>query len=156
MPSHAESRILPFTADQMFGIVADVEHYPEFVPGCSGLRVRARERRNGADYLTAEMLVSYGTLRERYISEVTLDREGGRVEARHIEGPFDHLDTRWLITPHAEGCEVRLSIDFAFKSRLLSAVSALVFDGVARRMADAFIARAEQLYGKSEPAQQQA
>ena len=156
MPSHRETRIVPFTAEQMFAVVADVERYPEFVPGCVGLRVRNREADGAVEYITAEMLVAYHGLRERYVSRVRLDQEAHTIEARHVEGAFDHLDTRWRFTPEGEGARVEFSIDFAFKSRLLSAVAGLAFDNIVRRMADAFFARAAKLYGPLQQTAEQA
>jgi coenzyme Q-binding protein COQ10 len=144
VPSHTETRNLPFTAEQMFAVVADVERYPEFVPGCVGLRVRERERAGALEYIIAEMLVSYHGLRERYVSRVTLDRQARTIHARHVEGAFHHLDTRWRFTPDGQGCIVEFSIDFAFKNRLLSAVAGL-----------AFFTRAAILYGGSQQAAEQ-
>jgi coenzyme Q-binding protein COQ10 len=149
MPSHEERRVLPFTPEEMFAIVADVEKYPEFVPGCSALRIRKRETKGDLVVLTAEMMVAFRGLRERYTSIVTLNRLDGAIDARHLEGPFERLDTRWRFRPRDPGCEVHFFIDFAFRSRILSTVAHLFFDGVARRMTDAFVARAEKLHGAS-------
>ena len=140
----------------MFAVVADVERYPEFVPGCVGLRVRDRKRDGTVENITAEMLVAYHGLRERYVSGVRLDKQDLTISARHIEGAFDHLDTRWRFTPEGNGCRVDFSIDFALKSRLLSAIAGVGFDSMVRRMADAFFDRAAKLYGASQQAPEQA
>lgn len=137
----------------MFAVVADVERYPEFVPGCAGLRVRERERKGPLQYLTTEVQVSYHGLRERYTSRVALDPDKGAIDVHHLKGPFDHLDTRWRFTPRLTGCEVFFAIDFAFRNRLLTAVVGLVFDGMVRHTADAFAVRAAELYGSKEAAQ---
>ncbi len=73
MVSHSESRILPYSADHMYAIVADVEKYPEFLPWCVGVRVTSRQRVKDCDALRAEMLVGFGAFRERYTSRVVLD-----------------------------------------------------------------------------------
>ena len=151
MPSHEETRLLPFSPEEMFAIVADIEKYPEFVPGCTSLRIRKREAVSDVVILTAEMLVSFKALRERYTSVVTLNRKDGAIDARHVEGPFDHLDTRWRFIPRDPGSEVHFAIDFAFRSRILSAASSLFFDGMARRTTDAFVKRAEKLYISHHP-----
>ena len=149
MPSHSEVRDLPYMAEQMFAVVADVERYPQFLPWCAGLRVRSREKIDHIDVLIADMIVSYHGLRERYTSRVTLDPVARTISAVHIQGPFDHLDNRWRFEPAEKGCRVYFAIDFAFKSRVLSALAGVAFDLAARKMADAFATRASKLYGKS-------
>lgn len=147
MPLHQETRILPYTAEQMYAVVADIERYPEFLPWCSKLAVQGREKENGTEFVTAEMVISYHGLRQGYVSRVRLNRQAHTIEASHVEGPFRKLDTRWRFEPLAKGCEVHFLIDFAFKSLLLSAVAGAAFSFVAARMTEAFIQRAEQLYG---------
>jgi coenzyme Q-binding protein COQ10 len=154
MPKHQERRILPYTPEQMFAVVADVEHYPEFVPGCAGIRVRAHDREGRVENLLVDMLVSYSGLRESYQSNVCLDLKSATVTATAIDGPFRELETRWNFAQHPQGCEVHFCVTFAFKNRLLAAVANLAFDKMVRRMADAFVQRAEKLYGKSEHAAQ--
>ena len=147
MPLHQETRVLPYTADQMYAVVADIERYPEFLPWCRKLVVKERKKQDGIEFVTAEMFISYSPLRERYISRVRLDPERYTIEARHVEGPFQRLDTRWRFVPLARGSEVHFLIDFAFKSAILSAVANVAFGFVASRMAEAFVHRAEKLYG---------
>jgi coenzyme Q-binding protein COQ10 len=147
MPLHQETRVLPYTAEQMYAVVADVQRYPEFLPWCEKLVVKKREQEDKIETITAEMTIAYPPLRERYISRVRLDPERRAIEARHVEGPFQRLDTRWRFVPLARGSEVHFLIDFAFKSVMLSAVANVAFGYVASRMADAFVRRAEQLYG---------
>ncbi len=73
MPLHKETRIVPYTVDQMYAIVADMERYPEFLPWCAALKILKREREGGADIALAEMTVDYHGLKERYVSSVRLD-----------------------------------------------------------------------------------
>jgi coenzyme Q-binding protein COQ10 len=147
MPLHQETRILPYTAQQMYAVVADVEQYPKFLPWCSKLILRKRETEGAIEFITAEMFISYHALHERYISRVRLDPGAMIIEARHVEGPFRTLDTRWRFVPMETGSEVHFHIDFAFKNALLSAVANVGFGYVASRMAEAFVTRAKALYG---------
>jgi coenzyme Q-binding protein COQ10 len=78
---------------------------------------------------------------------VRSDAVARTIEAVHVEGPFKRLDTRWRFVPLENGCEVHFSIDFAFKSVILSTVAGVAFGMVAARMAQAFITRTEALYG---------
>ena len=146
MPFHREARLLPYTAEQMYAVVADMEHYPEFLPWCSNLTILKREREGQIEFVTAEMFISYQVLRERYVSRVKLDTPALIIEARHIEGPFKRLDTRWRFVPLARGSEINFLIDFAFKNPLLSAIASVVFGRVAAKMQEAFISRAKALY----------
>jgi coenzyme Q-binding protein COQ10 len=154
MPYHEDIRQSPFTADEMFAVVADIERYPEFVPGCVAIRILERETDGYIETISAKMLVSYSALRETYTSKVTLDKGERTIDAHHIDGPFHHLDTKWEFLTTASGSEVKFFIDFAFRKRALAAPAGLVFDRMTRKMTDAFAARAEQLYGVSHHVQQ--
>ena len=154
MPSHEEKRVLPFGTAEMFAVVSDIEKYPEFVPGCAALRILERKTSGDVETIIAEMKVVFGGLSESYKSKVTLDRKEYTVEACHLEGPFEHLDTRWRIIRRDLGSEVHFKIDFAFRNRLLAAASNLVFDRMVYKTTDAFVARAAQLHDALHRAQQ--
>jgi len=139
--SHRETRWVPYSAELMYAVVADVEKYPEFLPWVVALRVLSRHE-NG---LVAEMAVGYGGLRERYTSEVRLNPAARTIEVIEIEGPFKTLENRWRFTPNEQGCEVDFCIEFEFKSRLLHSVAGHAFEQVMLRMTDAFEARAAAL-----------
>src|SRR5260370_40886175 len=93
------------------------------------------------------MRIAVHAFHERYVSLVRLDRGAQTIEARHVEGPFQRLDTRWRFVPLDTGSEVHFLIDFAFKSTWLSAVASIAFGFVAAKMAEAFVQRAHRLYG---------
>ena len=150
MPLHRESRILPYTAEQMYTVVADIEHYPQFLPWCSRLIVRKRETQGSIEFVTAEMAIAFRALHERYVSRVRLDPQLRTIEAHHVEGPFQRLNTAWRFVPLAKGSEVHFRIDFAFKNPLLSAVASVAFGFVASHMAEAFVKRADALYGSDD------
>jgi coenzyme Q-binding protein COQ10 len=141
--SHRETRFVPYPAELMYAVVADVEKYPQFLPWVVALRVLSR-RETG---LTAEMVVGYGALRERYTSEVTLDPATRRIDVVQSRGPFKTLENHWHFTPRDQGCEVEFSILFEFKSRLLHSVAGAKFEKVMLKMADAFEARAKNIQG---------
>ncbi|HTT85710.1 MAG TPA: type II toxin-antitoxin system RatA family toxin [Rhizomicrobium sp.] len=145
MSSRSESRILPYAADFIYRIVADVERYPEFVPWCAGLRVLRREPAPFGEVIWAETLVGYRSLRERYTSRVELDPANGRIDVKQTEGPFRQLENHWRITPAGAGCRVDFSILFEFRSRMLGHVAGAALALVMGRMTDAFEARARAL-----------
>jgi coenzyme Q-binding protein COQ10 len=90
MPTHAERRLLPYTPEQLFDLVADVERYPEFLPWC--LAARIRERRGNV--VTADLLIGFSMVRERFTSRVALDRPQ-RIDVSYAEGPFRYLNNHW-------------------------------------------------------------
>jgi coenzyme Q-binding protein COQ10 len=144
--AHSETRIVPYTADLMFQVVADVEQYPKFLPWCVALRVLSRERVKDRDVLSAEMAVGYGALREKYTSRVILDPVARTIDVAQTSGPFKQLENHWRFTPLADGCRVDFSLAYEFRNRVLNAVAGAAFGRVYVKMADAFEARAKTLY----------
>lgn len=138
---HRETRRVPYPACLMYRVVAEVEHYPQFLPWVVGLRVKSRSERQ----VVAEMLVGYKGFRERYTSRVTLDPDRYRIDVEQAEGPFRHLTNQWRFTPVEGGCEIDFAIDFAFKSRILGAVASAAFEKALLRMTEAFEARARKI-----------
>jgi coenzyme Q-binding protein COQ10 len=145
MTNHAETRLLPYSADLMYRVVADVESYPRFLPGCSALRVLSRAKDGRNEILIAEMLIGYAHLRERYTSRAVLDPEARTIAVTQEKGPFKYLENNWRFTPQGAHCAVDFSIRFEFKSRILNAVAAHVFERMMLRMVDAFTERARTL-----------
>jgi coenzyme Q-binding protein COQ10 len=149
MPQFRTTRRVRHSAQDMFALVADVERYPEFVPFCESLVVRARRNDGDRDVLVAEMAVGYKLLRERFVSEVVLDRPAMQIRADYLDGPFRSLENLWEFRPHAEGgSEIRFSIAYEFRSRTLALVMGALFDRVFSTFADAFAARADRIYGR--------
>lgn len=141
MPSHAETRILPFSPQQMFDLILGVERYPEFLPWCVATRVKSRSENT----MTADMAVGFKMLRERYTSRVTWE-EPHHIHIKDAGGPFKFLETDWRFAPRADGCEVDFSIDFEFNSALLEKVMGGIFTEAAHKMMQAFVTRAEDIY----------
>lgn len=149
MPSFRVTRRVRHTAQQMYDLVADVERYPEFLPLCESLRViRRQEMPEGGQVLIAEMGVGYKAIRERFTTRVTLDPAGRKIVAEYIDGPFRHLENRWLFKD-AEGdtCDVDFFITYEFKSRALGLLMGSMFDRAFRKFTDAFEGRAARIYG---------
>ncbi|MGH6873114.1 MAG: type II toxin-antitoxin system RatA family toxin [Rhizomicrobium sp.] len=151
MPSHSESRVVPYTADLMFRIVCDVERYPEFVPWCVGLRVLKREDVGPREILLCETVVGFKGLRERYTSRATLIARDRRIDVENVDGMFRKLETHWRFTPEGESCRIDFRIDFEFRSRVLAAIAGGAFALVVIRMTHAFEERARKLRMSSLP-----
>src|SRR5258707_1990876 len=142
MPTHAEQRVLPYTPEQLFDLVADVERYPEFLPWCVGARVR--ERRD--NLVVADLLIGFRMFRERFTSKVTLARPQ-RIDVAYSDGPFRYLDNHWIFAPVEGGCRIDFFVDFEFRSTILQKLIGVLFNEAVRRMVAAFETRAQQLYG---------
>jgi coenzyme Q-binding protein COQ10 len=149
MPQFSTKRRVQHSAAEMFDLVADVEHYPEFVPLCRSLNVRKRTRDgDGKDIIVADMTVAYKLVRETFTSRVTLDRKNLDILVEYLEGPFQRLNNRWSFRPNDEhACEVEFFIVYEFRSRMLGLLMGSVFDAAFRRFAAAFERRADQVYG---------
>jgi coenzyme Q-binding protein COQ10 len=146
MPTHAEQRVLPYTPEQMYALVADVERYPEFLPWCVAARIRER----GADFIDADLIIGFRMFRERFTSHVKL-APPGRIDVAYAEGPFRYLNNHWEFERVPGGCRVDFFVDFEFKSRVLQKIIEVLFSEAVRRMVAAFEGRAQQLYGKPAP-----
>jgi coenzyme Q-binding protein COQ10 len=159
MHRYTETRILPYTPEQMFSLVVDIEKYPAFLPWCRGARVVSREA-DGA--FLGELVISFSHLTERYTSRIVaiapsgqplpsspqpLPTEG-RIDVTLVSGPFKHLTNHWRFVPHGHGCEIHLDLAFAFKSKLLDTLLGGMFGKACDKMVGAFTARAEALYGR--------
>lgn len=146
MPTHAEKRILPFTPEQLFDLVADVRRYPEFLPWCVGARIVSRTENE----LVADLTIGFKMFRETFRSQVSLERPH-HVHVRYLTGPFRYLNNHWRFSPVAQGTEVDFFVDFEFRSRLLQAVIGTVFNEAVRLMVRAFERRAHALYRRGTP-----
>jgi coenzyme Q-binding protein COQ10 len=148
MPHFSTERHARHSAADMFALVADVEKYPEFLPMCEKLVVRGRSEEDGREVLVADMTIAYAVVRETFTTRVTLDRAALTIDADYINGPFHHLDSQWQFVPEGErACLVRFTIDYEFKSRMLTAVMGSAFEGVFRKFGEAFEKRADAVYG---------
>jgi coenzyme Q-binding protein COQ10 len=142
MPTHAEERVLPYTPEQLFALVADIERYPEFLPWCVGARIRERQ----PDLIVADLVIGLKMFRERFTSRVKLDPPR-RIDVAYTEGPFRYLNNHWIFERVPEGCRIDFFVDFEFKSRILQRLIEVLFGEAVRRMVAAFEHRAQQLYG---------
>ncbi len=143
MPTHAEKRLLRFSPQDMFDLVADVPRYPEFLPWCVGARVRRRQ----GDVMWADLVIGFKMFRERFTSKVTMDRDNLRIDVSYSDGPFKYLNNHWIFEPHPAGTMIDFYVDFEFRSRLLQKTIGLVFNEATHLMVASFEKRARALYG---------
>ncbi|MBB6122553.1 type II toxin-antitoxin system RatA family toxin [Sphingobium subterraneum] len=146
MPRHNETRHLPYSPEQMFDLVADVQSYEIFLPWVSAIRVRS----NSTTEMVADMIVGFKGLRETFTSRVRKVRPES-VHVDYLDGPLKHLTNDWTFRSDGQGgVLVDFEVDFAFKNRLFEAIAGQMFDVALRKMIGAFEDRAAALYGPSE------
>ena len=147
MPHHHETRKLPYSARQMYDLVADVARYPEFLPWNSAARILSRTPCDGGEVMEADLVISFKLFRERFGSRVTLLPSQGRILTEYIDGPFRHLKSVWTFDDSPGGSEISFDVDFEFRNPILAAVIGLVFNEAMSRVVRAFEGRARALYG---------
>ncbi len=150
MPTHAEKRRMPYSAAEMYALIADIEAYREFLPWCQATRIRARRPLpDGAgEVIDADLVISFKVFREKFGSRVTLRPEARIIDVEYLDGPFRYLNNHWTFVPEGErSCTVDFFVDFEFKSKTLQAIIGLVFNEAMQRIVRAFERRAEALYG---------
>ncbi len=144
MPVHSDRRYLPYTPEQLFNLVADIERYPEFLPWCVGTRILRREE----NAVYADLMVGFKMVREVYTSKVIFDRPE-RIDVEYQKGPFKHLINHWKFHDSEQGCEVEFFIDFEFRSKILRGIIGPFFGEAVNKMVGAFEERAKVVYGKN-------
>lgn len=145
MPGISEVRRLPWSAEQMFDLVADVGRYAEFLPWVVATRVRS----DSETEMIADMMVGFNALREKFTSKVIKERPD-RIEVVYIDGPMRDLDNVWQFRSlEGGGCEVEFCVDFTFRNAVFEALAGQYFDRAFRKMVNAFEERAQKLYGSS-------
>jgi coenzyme Q-binding protein COQ10 len=153
LPVHRLTRVLPYAPDQLFHLVGEVDHYPEFVPWITAMRTwNRRTDETGASLLDAEASVGFSFLKERFSTRVRRDPLNREVEVSLINGPFRRLLNRWRFCPHEGGAEIEFFIDFEFKSRILQAVFEANFNRAVDKLIACFEARARRLYASESQA----
>ena len=146
MPIHDEKRLMPYSASQMYKLVAGVEDYPAFLPWCKEARILSRDKTR----MVADLVVGTKFFHETFTSIVTLDPPRA-LTVQYCSGPLSHLANAWRFTPKGRmACEVAFHVDFDFRSPLLRAAMNVFFDKALCKMVAAFEARAEALYGAGE------
>ena len=150
MKNIKKSVLIWYSPQEMFALVTDVAHYADFLPWCDHARVLEQD----AQGMTAEVGISLGGLRKSFTTRNTHGElaDGGKsVNIRLVKGPFSRLEGQWSFSPVGDGsqraCRVELQLNYGFDNAALAAVVGPVFDRIAASMVDAFVQRAEKVYG---------
>ena len=144
MLTHIEQKKLPYTAEEMFDLVAAVDRYHEFAPWCVASRINSRE---SEQVFYADLVVGYKMFRERFSSKVITERPD-TIYIEYLKGPLKHLKNHWRFIDQGDGsCIVDFSVEFEFQNSALQGIAKVFFKEVIHRMVGAFEARAKEIYG---------
>lgn len=141
-----KSVLIWYSAKEMFALVVDVAHYPEFLPWCDRAAVLAQE----GNAMTAEIGIAFGGIHQTFTTR-NEHVPGREVSMKLVDGPFSNLDGKWKFVPvgtnQQRACKVELDLRYGFDNAALGALVGPVFDKIAGNLVDAFVKRAEQVYG---------
>ena len=145
MKTVQKSVLIWYTAQEMFALVTDVEHYPEFLPWCDQTKVLERDE-NG---MLAEIGIALAGIHQKFTTR-NEHVPGRKVDLKLVSGPFSNLEGHWTFTPVGDAgeraCKVDLELQYGFQNMALAALVGPVFDRIAGSLVDAFVKRAEQVY----------
>jgi ribosome-associated toxin RatA of RatAB toxin-antitoxin module len=140
------SVLIWYSADEMFKLVTDVAQYPKFLPWCDHAVVLEEDEHG----MKAEIGISFAGVRQSFVTRND-HVDGRKVNMKLVDGPFSNLDGRWCFTPVGKegqrACKVQLDLDYGFRNAALATVVGPVFDRISASLVDAFVKRAEQVYG---------
>lgn len=143
MVTRLHTHHLPYSPEQLYDLVANIEKYPEFLPWCAAVRILSQSETE----VLADLSVGYKFFRETFRSRVHLIPKT-RIDVEYINGPFYHLNNHWVFKEGAEsGTDIEFFIDFEFKSKLFQSATRMVFESAFDQMLNSFEKRAQEVYG---------
>ncbi|MDH3980184.1 MAG: type II toxin-antitoxin system RatA family toxin [Gammaproteobacteria bacterium] len=144
MESITRSALVPYTQQEMFALVSDVDTYPRFLPWCSDAETMSREDDEVCariDFAVSGVSKSF-TTRNRHVGNEA-------ILMQLVEGPFSELQGSWRFEPLGDaGCKISLNLEYDFSSKVVSMVTGPVFSQIASSLVDAFQKRAAEVYGQ--------
>ena len=147
MPTHSETRFLPYTPQQMYDLVADVGSYPQFLPWCAAARIKRVTDKGDHRVMEADLVISFKVFRERFRSCVVLYPDARKIDTEYLDGPFRYMKSNWAFAEAGGGCDVSFFVDFEFRNAILQSIIGVVFNDAMQRIVRAFERRAKELYG---------
>ncbi len=141
-----KSVLIWYSPQEMYALVTDVNQYPQFLPWCDHASVVDQDTGG----MTAEVGISFSGVRQTFTTR-NLHTEPSRVDMQLVKGPFSNLDGQWNFHPLGDGsqraCKVELLLNYGFENAVLGKLVGPVFDKIAANLVDAFVKRAQQVYG---------
>jgi ribosome-associated toxin RatA of RatAB toxin-antitoxin module len=139
------SAIVEHSAESLYALIEDIESYPEFLPWCRETKVHARE----AARTVATLSVGLRGVRQSFTTE-NRNEQGRAIHMRLVKGPFKRFSADWRLIPlGAHAARVEFAMEYEFSSRVLAKILEPIFGQIADTMVDAFVRRAQTLYGQA-------
>ena len=147
MPNQQEKKIVPYSKEQMFDLVSDIDSYKEFLPWCNSSKVIKRETRENTSIIIADLEIGYDQFVYTYRSKVNLYADKSRITVSNLDGPFKYLDNKWeFVEIDDDSSEIQFDIDFELNVTLFDILMRKFFDLAFQKMVEAFISRAKEIY----------
>ncbi len=144
MTTISRSTLVPYSAEEIYDLVNDVERYPEFIPWCKDTEILATSE----ETTRARMTFAKGGVEKSFVT-ANRHQYGKMIDIRLVEGPFRRLEGYWRFYNLGEGAsKVTLDMEFEFSNRVVAYAFGKVFTQVANRLVDSFSQRARQVYGE--------
>lgn len=138
-----KSAVVPYSAEQMYNLVNNVEAYPEFLPWCKDTTIISQ----GEDFMTASISLTKGKVKQSFTTRNYMV-PGRRIEISLLKGPFKHLEGYWMFEPKDEhSCYVYLRMNFEFSNKLIKLALEKIFSHIVNTLIDTFTSRAHRIYG---------
>ena len=143
MTEISKATVVPYTPEEMYVLVNDIESYPAFLPWCSAAKILTQQEES----LTATLSLALGKIKQSFTTENTM-QDGSRIEMQLVDGPFKHLSGYWKFNPEDEqSCHIQLHMNFEFKNKIIKHTLGKVFYKVMDSLVDSFVQRAQEIYG---------
>ena len=143
MTEISKTTVVPYTSEEMYVLVNDIESYPNFLPWCTAAKILSRHE----EILTASLSLALGKIRQSFTTENTM-QDGSRIDMRLVEGPFKHLSGYWsFIQEDDQSCHIQLHMNFEFKNKIMKHTLGKAFYKVMDTLVESFVQRAQQIYG---------
>ncbi|NBT39266.1 MAG: type II toxin-antitoxin system RatA family toxin [Alphaproteobacteria bacterium] len=146
MPKRHETRHLPFAANDMLELVADVGSYPKFLPWCHAVRLRKAWQEGHCSGFEADMVIKFKMFTETFTSAVRVDHANNSLKVEYVRGPFQNLTNSWKFVDDETGCHLDFFVDFSFRNFILQKVVTALFDEAMGKVVGAFETRAYAIY----------
>ncbi len=138
-----KTTVVPYTPEEMYVLVNDIESYPTFLPWCTAAKILSQQE----ERLTATLSLALGKIKQSFTTE-NIMQDGAQIEMRLIEGPFKHLNGYWKFNlEDEESCQIQLHMHFEFKNKIIKHTLGKAFYKVMDSLVESFVQRAQQIYG---------
>lgn len=142
MKTSKQEVLINHSAKKLYGIVLDIEKYPEFIPWCSAVKIRSKNFNN----IIADLLVKYKFFQKTFTSNVKFNSNKLIIDVIYIEGPLKNLQTHWkFVKIEKKITKVHFQIKFEFKNMIYQKMINVFFDLIENQMINSFKKRADKI-----------